>query len=127
MAVATSRRLAGIVTMTIDGNSYDVVSDANYNPSTIKRETLAGQTRVEGFSEMPVAGYIGAVLRDNSAFSVRDFNAATDVTVVLALANGKMVYGNGMWNTELSEVKTQEGTFTVKFESDDVYEAGVLS
>lgn len=127
MPVATSRRLAGLATMSINGEAYDIVSDAVYNASTIKRETLSGQTRVEGYSEMPVAGYIGATLRDNSAFSVSAFNAQTDCTVVMTLANGKTVYGNGMWNTELSEVKTQEGTFSVKFESDDVFEDGVLA
>ena len=127
MVVPTSRRLGGLTFMTVNGETYDIVSDAAWNCSTIKRESMSGQSRVEGFSEMPVPCYIGATLRDNASYSVKNFNAQVNVTVTMVLPNGKSVIGAGMWNTELSEVKTMEGTFSVKFEGDDVYESGVLS
>lgn len=126
MATPTSRRLAGVTSCTIQGNAYDIVGDCVWSASVVKRETLMGQTRVEGYSEMPSAGFIAMMLRDSSAFSVRNFNGLTDVTVVVFQANGKQIYGDGMWNTETSEVKTQEGTFTVRFEGNDVYEGGVV-
>lgn len=118
----TTQRRAGIASLTINGTAYDVQGDLAYLPSTVKRETLLGQSGVQGFSEMPAAPYISATIRDAGSLTVQDFNQMTSVSVVLILANGKTIYGDGMWNTECEEVKTQEGTFTVKFEGYDVTE-----
>ena len=125
MSGSVGRRLSGVASITIDGIAYDVVGDLTWSPSTVKRETLAGQTRVEGFSEMPVAGYISATLRDGGGITVADFVGMTSSTVVVQQANGKTIYGAGMWCVDAIEVKTQDGTFSVKFEGDDVTEATV--
>src|SRR5215467_11246047 len=122
MSGATSRRLAGIASIAIDGTAYDVVSDLVWNPSSVRRETLAGQTRVEGYSEMPVAGFIAATIRDNGGATYADFNAKTNSTIVVQQANGKVIYGAGMWCVESAEVRTQEGTFAVRFEGPSVTE-----
>jgi hypothetical protein len=118
----TGRRLAGIASITIDGDAYDVVSDLVWNPSSVVRETLKGQTRVEGFSEMPTQGFIACTLRDNGTLSVATFNTLVGSTLVVQQANGKTIYGDGMWCTELGEVRTQEGTYAVRFEGDNVTE-----
>jgi hypothetical protein len=118
-------RLAGVASLTIDGETFDVVSDASYDATTTKREALLGQSGLHGFSEMPKTGSIGATIRDNGSLTVAGMMAKTNATVVLIMANGKTVYGNQMFCTECSEVKTQEGTFSVKLESDDVTEATV--
>lgn len=119
---STQNRRAGLATLTINGTSYDVVADAEYFANKVKRETLAGQSGVQGYSEMPVSGYISATLRDAGTMTVSDFNAMTNVTCVLTLANGKTVYGDGMWCTECEGVKTQEATFAIKFEGYTVME-----
>lgn len=122
-AYSTSQRRAGIASLTIDGTAYDVSGDLAYLPSTVKRETLTGQSGVQGYSEMPVAPYISATIRDAGGLTVQDFNQMTSVSLVLVLANGKTVYGDGMWNTECEEVKTQEATFSIKFEGYNVTES----
>jgi hypothetical protein len=124
MAISTSRRLAGIAFITIDGVSFDVKGELNWSPSSIKRETLIGQSGIAGYSEMPIAGYISATLFDNSGLSVADFNDMTDTTVQILQANGKQIIGTGMWSVEANEVKSEPGEFNVKFESDDVTEIG---
>lgn len=125
MSATTTNRRAGIASLSIDGVAYDVVSDANYMPGTVKRETLIGQSGIQGYSEMPMAPYIGATIRDNGSLTVQSFNAMTNVTLVLTLANGKLVYGEGMWNVEAEEVKTQEASFSIKFEGSIVLEQTV--
>lgn len=40
----------------------------------------------------------------------------SDATIHLELANGKNVTGRNMWTVDAQEVKTQEGTFEVRFE-----------
>jgi hypothetical protein len=125
MSGTTSRRLAGIASMHIDGVPWDVVSDLVYNCNTVTRETLKGQTAVEGYSEMPTQGFIGATLRDRGDATVADFNRMTNATVICRLANGKQVYGSGMWCVEAAEVRTHEASFAVRFEGDNVTEAPI--
>ena len=119
----TSRRLAGVAYLTIDGTSYPLVGEAKYSPSTFKRETKAGQDGIHGYSESPNAPYIEATIRDAHGVTVADFNAMTNSTVVLELANGKVVVGRNMWAVETQEVDTTEASFKVRFESPDVQEA----
>lgn len=117
-----SRRVAGVASLTVDGTPYDVVSGLVYAPSTVKRETKMGLSGVFGYSEMPVAGHISAVLMDNGALSIADFNSLTFSTVQAVLANGKSVIATGAWCTAELEGDAEAGTFSVKFESDNVTE-----
>ena len=123
----TSQRRAGILTMSIDSTNYDVVSDANYRLSTVNRESLTGLSGVQGYKEMPVTGMIKARIRDSGAISAQAFKDMTSVPVVMNLANGKSVSGNGMWNTQAVEVDPAEGTFDVQFEGVSVEESGASS
>jgi hypothetical protein len=119
---ADPNRLAGIAYLTINGVSYMIAGDAKYSPSTVKRETLTGQSGVDGYSEMPVAGFISMSVRDSANFKVADFNAMRDVTVVLELASGKTVTGGNMWCTEAQEVDTTDAKFEVRFDGRNVVE-----
>jgi hypothetical protein len=115
-------RLAGITGLTIDGNAYMVVSDVTWSPSNIRRETLVGLDAVHGYSEVPIAGFVEATLRDSGDITVKDFNAMTCVEVQVMLANGKLVGGASLWSVNVQEVRAAEGTFVVRFEGDDVSE-----
>jgi len=116
-------RLAGIATVTVDGQNYMLSGDLTYQVSTVKRETLIGQDRVHGYSETPVAGFISGTFRDAGDLTVADFNAMSNATVVVELANGKTIVGRNMWTVETQEVKTAEGTFDVRWEGFSVQEA----
>jgi hypothetical protein len=125
MSGTTSRRLAGIAEVTIDGDSWDIVGDLEYSTSRATRETLKGQTRVEGYSEMPNQGYLSMKLRDRSDQTVQSLNAKTSATIIAAAANGKTIYGAGMWQTGEIAVNTMEGSFSIRFDGDNVQEATV--
>jgi hypothetical protein len=124
-ALSTAQRLAGIATMSIDGDPWDVVGDLAWQTTKVQRETLKGQTAVEGFSEMPMQGMISARLRDRPDETVQSLNFKTNSTIVVIQANGKTIQGYNMWSVEVGEVNTQEGTFTIKFEGADVDESTV--
>lgn len=117
-----SQRLAGVAYITVDGKTFMLAADLSYSPSSVSRTTLTGQDRVHGYSETPHAGSISATLRDAKGMTVADFNAMTNVTVVIELANGKMVVGRNMWTVDPQEVSTSEGTFAVKWEGHSVEE-----
>ncbi len=107
---------AGIAFLEINGEALDVVGDLAYDTTFVKREMLLGQSGVQGYSEMPKPGSISGTIRDAGNLSQAAFMDMTSVPIVARLANGKSVYGDTMTCTECSEVKTQEGSFTVKFE-----------
>lgn len=119
----TTNRLAGTAFISVDGQTYMLAGDLSYDPSTVKRESLIGQDRVHGYSEAPKPGSISGTIRDAGGLSVAAFNAMTNVTVTLELANGKTVIGSNMWTVDAAEVKTAEGTFEVKWEGPRVEEA----
>ena len=114
--------LAGTASVVANGVNYMLVGDLSYDPSTVKRETKTGQDGVHGYSEMPKAGKIAGTFRDSGSLTVADFNAMTNATVVLTLANGKTVIGRNMWTIDAQEVKTAEGTVEVSWEGPTVTE-----
>jgi hypothetical protein len=120
--VGSGAARAGIASLAIDGEVFDLAADGTYDATPLTRETMLGQSGVQGFSEMPKAGTIGGRIRDAGNMTVSQFKAKTNSTVVLRMANGKTVQGDGMWCTECSEVATQEATFTIKFEGTTVTE-----
>ena len=121
--MAICERLAGITGLTIDGTPYMVVSDVTWSPARWRRETLTGLDAVHGFSELPIAGYIEATLRDSGDLTVGDFNEFRCVEVQVILANGKVVGGTNMWCISALEVRAAEGTFQVRFDGIDVAES----
>lgn len=121
----TNSRRAGIAFATIDGVPVDVASDLVYSVSTVKREMLIGQSGIQGYSEMPQTGYMSFAARDSAGIAVSSYVGKTASTVVVQLANGKTVCTSNAVCTEVGEVKSSDGTFNLKFESDDVSEQTV--
>ena len=120
--VQRSPILAGTASLTINGNTYSIVSDAEYLTSGTKLETLKGQTAVEGASAMPEEGYVSATLRMRADLGLSALRGATGVTAIMNMANGIVVTVTNGWVTEVGPVKTQEGSFDIKIESADVTE-----
>lgn len=111
-----TNRIAGTANLTVDGKSYMVAGDFEYNPSKVTRQTLSGQDGVHGFSETPRPGSISATLRDAGGLTVSDLNDMTNVTVVTELANGKTIIGSNMWTIEDQTAKSTDATIEVKWE-----------
>lgn len=122
MSGTTSRRLAGVIQVAINGDTWDVVGDWEYSPVTVTRETLKGQSRVEGYSEMPNQVYMSGRLRDRSDFPIASLNGLTGATVVAILANGKSLVMSGAWMTGEVAVNTQDSVFTLRLDSDNLSE-----
>ena len=118
-----TNRLAGVATVSGDGETFMLSGDLAYGVSTFSRETMIGQDRVHGYSEKPHPGFISATIRDSGGTGVARINAMTNATVVCELANGKTIIGRNMWTVDVQEVKTTDATFDVKWESFLVEEA----
>ncbi|SIT50439.1 conserved hypothetical protein [Paraburkholderia piptadeniae] len=115
--------LAGTGSITVDGTTYMVVGDVKYKVSKKKRDTKTGYDGVHGYGEAYIPGAIAMKFRDAGGLVVAEFNDMTDVTVVLTLANKKVVTGKGMWTVDDQEVDAMEATFDVRFEGPSVTES----
>lgn len=115
-------RIAGTAYLTVDGQTYSVAGDFEYDPSTKARETLSGQSGVDGYSEKPKPGEIKATLRDMGGLSLAAINAMTGVTVVVELANGKTIIGSNMWTVEPQGAKAEDATVPVTWQGRSVTE-----
>lgn len=112
----TSQRIAGTVFLAVDGQSFALVGDFYYDPSIVERETATGLDGVHGYIEKPHPAEISATLRDAGSLTVADFNAMTNVTLTVELANGKTIIGRNMWSVEAQKVKADDSTFEVKWQ-----------
>jgi hypothetical protein len=106
---------AGLATLEIDGEIFDVVGDLAYDATVLTREGLIGQSGTQGFSEMAKYGTISAQLRDSGNLTVSAIKLKTASSVTAVMANGKTVQGANMFCTECTAVATMEGTFSVTF------------
>jgi hypothetical protein len=120
--IGSSNLRAGIGSMTIDGEVFDVIT-ATFSPAPIQYETMYGLNGPHGVSGKPRQGFISAQLRDAGNLSVAALCAKRDSTVVLVTAAGKTVSGTHMYFAgDPSEVEVAEATFNVRFEGPNVDE-----
>lgn len=112
-----TNRLAGTAYLSISGIAFMVVGDTSYDVAKAVRETAAGQDGIHGYIEKPKAPHIAATCRNSAGLDVAALNDMTNESVVLELANGKVITGNAMWTVgEDTEVDNNEGTFKIRFE-----------
>lgn len=115
-------RRGGVVSASIDGETVDVAGEPTYQVWNVKREMYEGLSSVQGYKETPTACMIGFTIRDARNFSVAGLQAKTNSTVVLVLASGKTITGDGMVCVEADEVNAEEATFKVVFKGLSVVE-----
>lgn len=118
-----TNRIAGTANITVNGKSYLLAGDFEYNPSKVTRTTLTGQDSVHGYSETPRPGSISGTLRDAGGLHVSDLNDMTNVTIVAELANGKVIIGRNMWTVEDQTAKSTDATIEVRWEGPSVTES----
>jgi hypothetical protein len=120
--LGSSNVLAGIASLTIDGEVFNVIS-ATYSPSNFMIEGLVALNGPNGVKVTPRYGYIAAQVRDAGNLSVAQICAKTNSSIVLITAAGKQVTGTGMFfSGDPSEVEVGEGTFSLHFSGTNVNE-----
>lgn len=121
----SSNLLAGVAQVTVDGTTYQLEGGLKWSPSTVKRESMMGMDGFHGWKETPVPGSISMSLRDAGSLTVGDFTRIRNSTVVLTLANGKIVVGRNMGVVDAVEVDSEDAKFDIKFEGPQVSEQAV--
>ena len=120
--VQFNQRLGGTNFLSIDGLSYLLV-DVTWRVSTPTRESMKGQDGIHGYTEKPEVGRIKGKIRDWAGNSVTGIGQITNSSIIVSLASGKNVIGNGMWLTELGDVSGEDGSLDFTCEGASVLEA----
>lgn len=118
-------RLAGVTSVTINGASFNLVSDPAWDAGRTEKTPLVGLNGIHGYKEVVKPVSISMTLRDGPDYTVQDLIGLTTATVQFIQANGKMVIGTDMFFSGTTEVNAEEGTFTVRFEGGRIDEVTV--
>ncbi|MEG1799070.1 MAG: phage tail tube protein [Synergistaceae bacterium] len=111
------RKLAGVITLTVDGVKQSCAGNFKFNLGTPTRTTLVGQDGVHGFSEEQTAPHIEGDLRRTKGFDVKTFYNKEGIDAQLKLGTGEtFVFIDGWVNGE-GTVDTKEATMPFRFDA----------
>lgn len=108
-------RIGGTIYVTIDGNQQPIRGAFTVTPTSVKREGVAGQTQVDGFTETPTVPGVKGEISTVPGLSILALQAITDSTIVVALANGSVYTLSNAFSMPPFETDTAEGKVTVEF------------
>lgn len=113
-----AERRAGITFFKIDGAQFPMKGEATYGLGKPERTSIVGQDGVHGFAENPMAPFIELTITDGASVNLDNLSNVTDSTIVLELANGKLVVLRNAFNTNPDGLggSTSEGEINVRFE-----------
>lgn len=107
---------SGMAFLSVAGQTYPLVGEFSWDPGQIDRETQKGMDGVHGQKLSPRVPFISMTLRDNDTQRVADLNGLDDANIFCQLISNKTVTGSRMWQVGPTEVNSEEGTYTVRFE-----------
>lgn len=107
---------SGMAFVAINGQTRRVVGELSWDPGSTDRETQKGMDGIHGKKMSFRVPFMSATFRDSSDLSVADLNDIDGGTFFAQLISGKTVTGSGMWQVGPTEVNSEEGTFTARFE-----------
>lgn len=112
------QRVGGIIQVQVDGVVEQAKGEFTYNLGRPKRETVIGSDRPHGYTETPQVGFIEGEITDRAALSLETILLGTNVTVILALANGKTIALNNAHYVGDGTGNTGEGNIDVRWEGE---------
>jgi hypothetical protein len=107
---------SGMAFLSINGQGYRLVGEFSWDPGATDRETQKGMDGIHGQKLSPRVPFISMVLRDSSGIVIAGLNDIDDGNIFCQLISGKTVNGRGMWQVGPTEVNSEEGTVTVRYE-----------
>lgn len=110
-----AQRVGGVINFTIDGVPYAARGSFKVSPSSVKREGVAGQDGVHGYTETPIVPGIEGDITTTQGLSLKQLEAIVDSTIQCTLANGKTYVLTEAFTEAAFEIDTAEGKFGAKF------------
>src|SRR5688572_24961681 len=109
--MAGEQRIAGLLSLQINGEVQLCEGDFSFNPGTPKREAMVGSDGVHGYREVPQVAFIEGNIRDRRTLDLINLTKVEDATVTLQAYNGAKVYSlRHAWWAGDGTVNVREGT-----------------
>ena len=116
------QRIGGVINLTVDGVAYPCRGSFVVTPSRVKREGVAGQDYVHGYTEMPVVPGIKGDFSTRNEVSLTQVESIVNATIQVTLANNKTYVLTEAWTKAAFEIDSTDGKFGVEFEGVDCVE-----
>ena len=113
--MAGSNRIGGVLTFQVSGATYQVRGNWTVSPNMVKREGVAGQDGVHGYTEMPVVPGAKGDFTTTPGLSITALQNITNSTVQITLANGSTYVLTSAWANPAVEINTAEGRYAIEF------------
>ena len=108
--------VGGTITLTVAGVRARAKGAFTYNLGRDMKQAVVGADEVHGYSSKPQVPFIEGEITDGPELNLAEFQDATDVTAVLALANGKTIVLREAWYASEGTVGTEEGNVAARWE-----------
>ncbi len=110
-------RVGGLIEIKLNGLLYKAKGSFTYNLGFPKREAVIGSDAegVHGYKEMPQAPSLEGAFTDSVDVDLKALMLAKDATLVLSLANGKVIVFRDAVYTGDGNVTTEEGEIEIMF------------
>ena len=107
--------VGGTAYLVVDGQSFALSGEFEYDSGEVAREPATGMDTVHGYTEKPKHSYIKGTVRLVGGLTVRQLNRQKNVTVTCELNNGITVTGRNMWTTGTENGNATEGNAPVEW------------
>lgn len=111
-----ANRVGGIIELKVNGSIFSAKGNFTYNIGRNRKEAIIGADRTHGYKETPQVAFIEGEITDRANLDLAEFVSATDATVYLRLANGKVIVLRQAWFAAEGTGNTEEGNIGVRFE-----------
>ncbi len=113
-----SQRRGGIIFLKVDGEQWPAKGNFSYGLGKFQREAILESSGVGGYKESSTVPFIEGEITDRPEISLDAIAAITDATVILELANDKVIALRNAWsvNSDGLTGETDEGNIKVRFE-----------
>jgi len=115
-------RIGGKILVKADGKQYRAKGSWTYNLGKDKKEKVVGMDGVHGTKVTPQVPFIEGAITDSGTLSVEALLDLEDATIILELANGKIISLAGADFAGDGNVTTEEGEIEARFEGDSAEE-----
>lgn len=110
-------RVGGIIEVAIGGIVHNAKGAFDCNLGRPKREAVVGSDGVHGYKEEVQPGFVEGALTDDGTLDINALVTASNVTVTVSMANGKVFSLYGAWYAGEGTINTEEGEIAVRYES----------
>ena len=114
--MAGKNRIGGTISLKVDGDMYFVKGDFTYNIGKPKKEGVVGPDRVHGYKEVAQIPFIEGEITDRAEMSLDTLLNIDGATIMLELANGKVIALREAWYASEGTVNTGEGNIGARFQ-----------